>query len=240
MEPAHRSFVGLYPLPVTHGMTVGELARMIRGEGWLDGLETLDLRVVEMTGYRRGMPWERTGLPWVPPSPNIPDAATARLYPGVALFENSAVNEGRGTRSPFQVAGAPWADGGALADTLNARELPGVRFEPVAYTPQAIPGMASNPTHRGRRVEGVRLVVTDSEAFRSAATGVHLLHAFYHAAPASERADFFNGDWLAKLAGTDRLRQMLVEGERPEAIVATWAGDVRAFRARRALSLLYE
>jgi uncharacterized protein YbbC (DUF1343 family) len=240
MEPEHASFVGLYPVPVTHGMTVGELARMIKGEGWLDGLEALDLRVIAMEGYQRGMPWEETGLPWTPPSPNVPDAATARVYPGAALFESSAVNEGRGTRTPFQVVGAPWADGRALADTLNARRLPGVRFEPAAYTPEAIPGMASNPTHRGRRVEGVRLVVTDPGAFRPVETGVHLLHAFYHAAPSRERGRFFNADWLAKLSGTDRLRRMLVAGARPEAIVAAWAEDVEAFRARRTPYLLYE
>ena len=254
MEPGHASFVGRYPIPITHGMTVGELAQMIQGEGWLDGLETLDLRVVEMEGYRRGMAWEETGLPWVPPSPNIPDVATARVYPGAALFENSAVNEGRGTRTPFRVVGAPWADGAALADTLNARGLPGVRFEAVAYTPEAIPGMASNPTHRGRRVEGVRLVVTDPTAFRPVETGVHLLHAFYHQFlpiayfgagplgrdPRLDVADFFNADWLAKLAGTDRLRRMLVAGARPEAIVAAWAEDVATFRRRRAPYLLYE
>src|SRR5690606_29444653 len=137
MEPAHQSFVGRYPIPVTHGMTVGELARMIQGEGWLSGLEGLDLRVIALGGYRRPMPWEEPGLPWVPPAPNIPDVATARVYPGAALFENSAVNEGRGTRTPFRVVGAPWADAAALADTLNARGLPGVRFEPAAYTPEA-------------------------------------------------------------------------------------------------------
>jgi uncharacterized protein YbbC (DUF1343 family) len=240
MAPAHASFVGLYPIPITHGMTVGELAQMIKGEGWLEGLEALDLRVVPVEGYRRGMPWEETGLPWVPPSPNIPDAATARAYPGAALFENSAVNEGRGTRTPFQVVGAPWADGTMLADTLNARGLPGVRFEPAAYTPEAIPGMASNPTHRGHAVEGVHLVVIEPAAFRPVATGIHLLHAFYHAAPASARAGFFNADWLARLAGTDRLRQMLTLGVRPAAIVAAWDEDVAAFRAARRPYLLYE
>ncbi|HLT45736.1 MAG TPA: hypothetical protein VK002_00785, partial [Rubricoccaceae bacterium] len=129
-----------------------------------------------------------------------------------------------------------------------------VRFEAVAYTPEAIPGMASNPTHRGRRVEGVRLVVTDPTAFRPVETGVYLLHAFYHQFlpiayfgagplgrdPRLDVADFFNADWLAKLAGTDRLRRMLVAGARPEAIVAAWAEDVATFRRRRAPYLLYE
>ena len=240
MEPRHASFVGLYPVPVTHGMTVGELARMIAGEGWLPGLAGLDLRVVAMEGYHRTTPWEATGLGWIPPSPNVPDVATARVYPGTALFENSAVNEGRGTRTPFQVVGAPWAEGTAIAETLNARGLPGVRFEPARYTPAAIPGMATSPKHEGRTLGGVRLNVTDPAAFRPVEAGVHLLHAFYRAAPPAEQRRFFDADWLAKLAGTDRLRQMILAGERPDAIVAAWAESVESFRRRRAPYLLYE
>ncbi|NNF57648.1 MAG: DUF1343 domain-containing protein [Rhodothermaceae bacterium] len=240
MEDGHQSFVGQYAIPVTHGLTVGELARMIQGERLLPGLETLDLRLMEMEGYARGMAWEATGLPWVPPSPNIPDVATARVYPGAALFENSAVNEGRGTHTPFQIVGAPWADGAPLADTLNARELDGVRFEAVTYTPVSLAGMASNPTHRGQEIEGVRLVVTDPAAFRPVATGVHLVHAFYHTAPASVQRVFFNDDWLAKLSGSHRLRRMLIAGEPPAAIVTAWADDVAAFETRRAPYRLYD
>ena len=100
--------------------------------------------------------------------------------------------------------------------------------------------MASNPTHRGRRVHGVLIKVSDPEAFQPVATGVHLLHAFYHAAPSSERRNFFNADWLAKLSGTDRLRQMLANGASAEEIVAAWSNDVEAFRAQREPYLLYE
>ncbi|MCH7640110.1 MAG: DUF1343 domain-containing protein, partial [Bacteroidetes bacterium] len=189
---------------------------------------------------RRSTTWEETGLPWVPPSPNIPDLTTARAYPGAALFENSVVNEGRGTRTPFLVVGAPWANQEALEHELNARELPGVSFEGVTYTPESIPGMASNPTHRGRQVHGVLIKISDPETFQPVATGVHLLHAFYHAAPASQRRSFFNADWLAKLSGTDRLQQMLVHGTSAEDIVAAWSDDVTDFKAQREPYLLYE
>src|SRR5690606_7549907 len=99
LEAEHASFVGLYPVPIRHGLTVGELARMIAGEGWLPGLDALDLRVVEMEGWRHGMLWPETGLPWVPTSPNVPDFETALVYPGAALFEGTAASEGRGTET---------------------------------------------------------------------------------------------------------------------------------------------
>ncbi len=240
MEPRHASFIGKYAIPQTHGMTIGELARMIRGEGLLAGLENLDLRVVEMENYNRTMLWMDTELEWVPPSPNIPDAATALAYAGSALFEDSGVNEGRGTRTPFQVVGAPWADANQLEEDLNSRGLPGVLFEAVSYTPESIRGMASNPTYEGQRINGVLVKVNDPNIFRPVATGVHMLHAFYLAAPVSGRRNFFNVDWLAKLSGTDRLRRMIVDGASPEEIIAAWSGDVAAFKAQREPYLLYE
>ena len=240
MEPGHGSFVGLYPVPVTHGLTVGELARMVAGEGWLPGLDGLDLRVVEMAGYRRGMPWEETGLAWVPPSPNVPDVETARVYPGTAFFEGTTASEGRGTRVPFTHVGAPYVDAEALAQTLNARDLPGVRFEPATFTPRDLPGQATNPKGEGRRLGGVRLVVTDPAAFRPVAAGVHVVEAVYRQAPPRPRRDFFKADWLAKLAGTDRLRAALARGDDPAAIAASWDAEAAAFAARAERYRLYE
>ena len=237
LEPRHGSFVGLYPVPVTHGLTVGELARMIVGEGWLPGLQGLDLRVVEMTGYRRGMPWEATGLPWVPPSPNVPDVETARVYPGTALFEGTTASEGRGTAAPFTTVGAPWVDADALAAELNGAlldgaPLPGVRFEPAAFVPVDLPGQATDPKWEGETVRGVRLVVTDPAAFRPVATGVYLVEAVYRQAPRGAHRTYVKADWLAKLAGTGRLGRAIADGLAPEAVVAGWADEARAFAAR--------
>lgn len=240
LDTAYTSFVGQYPIPVTHGLTVGELAAMIQGEAWLPGLENLDLRVVEMDGWQRSMPWDATGQPWIKPSPNIPDVETALVYPGTAFFEGTSASEGRGTRTPFTLVGAPWADGQALADTLNARGLPGVRFEAAAFTPESIEGMASSPKLEGTPLEGVRLAVTDPQTFAPVAAGVHVLHAFYQQAPDDVRADdFFNDRWLRLLAGTPRLQEQLEAGARPEAIIASWQDEAAAFDTLRTPYLRY-
>lgn len=237
LNPAHRSFVGEYPIPIRHGMTVGELARMIRGEGWMEDMENLTLEVVRAEGWSRSDQWPATDLPWVPPSPNIPTFETALVYPGAVFFEATAASEGRGTPNPFLLVGAPWADAQALADTLNARRLPGVRFEPATFTPASRPG-ATAPKLEGKQLSGIRHVVTDLSAYRSVATGVHVLHAFYHQAP-SKRSFLSRPDWLVKLAGTERLLEMLREGERPPAIIETWQSEVESFRTLREPYLLY-
>ena len=240
MEPAHESFVGLFRIPVTHGLTVGELARMIVGEGLIGGVRDLDLRVVEMAGYARGMAWEDTGLPWVPPSPNIPDVETARVYPGTALFEGTTASEGRGTRVPFTHVGAPWADADALAAELNGAGLAGVRFEPARFTPVDLPGQATNPKWEGREIGGVRLIVTDPEAFLPLATGVYVVNAIYRQAGSSARRDFFNADWMAKLTGSHRLRRALQSGTPPAEVVAQWRTEAALFDQTAAPYRLYD
>jgi uncharacterized protein YbbC (DUF1343 family) len=191
-----------------------------------------------MADWRRDMLWPDTGLPWVPTSPNIPDVETALLYPGVAFFEGVAASEGRGTDTPFRLVGAPWLDGAALADTLNARALPGVRFEPARFTPRSIPGVAAHPTFEGEETVGVHIVITDLRSVRPVALGVHLLHAAHRQRPPG--TEFFNADWLAKLAGTRRLQQMLEAGAAPEQIIASWQEEVAAFERARQAYLLYE
>lgn len=240
LEERQASFVGQYTIPMAHGMTVGELARMIKEERLLPGLDRLHLEVVEVEGWQRSRLWPATGLPWTPPSPNIPDFATALVYPGAALFEAASASEGRGTREPFKVLGAPWADGQALADTLNGRGLPGVRFEAATFTPVSIPGMAPSPKLEGQALQGVRYVLTDTSAFQPVETGIHVLHAFYHQAQRRGAGDFIaRPEWLDKLSGTERLGRMLARGDRPEAIIAAWQDEVAAFLRRRAPYLLY-
>ena len=238
LEPAHTSFVGQYSIPIAHGLTVGELARMIQGEGLLPGLETLQLEVVAMDGWQRGMLWPETGLPWVNTSPNIPGFETALVYPGACFFEATAASEGRGTETPFTLLGAPWADGQALADTLNARGLPGVRFEAAAFTPRPIEGMDTNPKLDGQALEGIRYTVTDAAAFRPVEAGIHVFHAFYHQAP---DVDGFltRKPWLTKLSGTTRLGMMLAQGAGPDAVIAAWHDEVTAFRERSRAYWLY-
>ncbi len=238
LEPAFTSFVGQFAIPVVHGMTVGELAQMVQGERLMDGLASLDLSVLEMEGWTRVTPWEATGLPWVPPSPNIPDVEIARIYPGACFFEGTTASEGRGTRTPFRLLGAPWANGEDLAASLNAVGLPGVAFAAASFTPVSIEGMSANPKLRDQSLAGISYRLTDANEFDPVAAGIHALHAFYHAAP--ERNTFLKKDWLGKLAGTDRLYDMLRQGATPSAIIAAWGDDVAAFRVQRKPYLLYE
>ncbi len=238
-EDRFQSGIGLYPTPVTHGMTVGELALMIRGEGWHDGLEGLDLHVVKAKGWRRAMLWPETGLEWVPPSPNIPDVETALVYPGTCFFEGTTASEGRGTYEPFIQVGALRVDGEALAVELNRRALPGLRFEPVAFTPESIPGMSREPKLLGEKIEGVRLVVSDAGALDPVAAGIHLLDVFYAALPEEHRGDFFHERGMAIRAGNAETQKRIEAGEGAAAIVADWAEDVERFSRQRESYLLY-
>jgi uncharacterized protein YbbC (DUF1343 family) len=236
LEPEQTSFVGQYPIPIAHGLTVGELARMIQGEAMLPGLDHLQLDVVPMADWERAMLWPATGLPWISTSPNIPDFETALIYAGTCLFEAVAASEGRGTETPFTLLGAAWANGQALADTLNARALPGVRFEAASFTPRSMEGMSANPRFEGEDLQGIRLTVSDADAYRSVETGIHVLHAFYQQAS----DDFVsNPEWLAKLSGTPRLATLLTDGASPAAMIAAWQDEVAAFEERRESYLLY-
>jgi uncharacterized protein YbbC (DUF1343 family) len=242
LEPAHRSFVGRYPIPITHGMTVGELARMIKGEGFLPGLADLDLTVIPAEGWRRSMQWPDTNREWVPPSPNLPTWETALVYPGMCFFEGVRVNEGRGTDHPFLQVGLPWSAAAAQAvvDTLRARSLPGIAIDTTTVTPTARPRAAPSPRFEGETLRGFRLSVTDRRAVAPVELGVHALHATYHQAQAvGDTAFISRPEHLTRLAGTDRLIALLEEGARPAAIIASWRKAVGAFRDRRRPYLLY-
>jgi len=239
LEPEYTSFVGQYTIPIAHGLTSGELARMIVGEKLLPGLESLDLQVVAMEGYHRTMQWPDTEEPWVNTSPNIPGFLTALVYPGTCFFEATSASEGRGTPTPFVLLGAPWANGSELAGMLTDAALPGVHFSAALFTPEPTPGMDINPKLNGQVLEGIQIHVTDRVQYQPVETGIHVLHAFYHAAPDKE-AFLSRPRWLAQLSGTERLLQMLQSGSSPETIIGTWQPEVKAFLQTRADYLLYE
>lgn len=233
------SFVGEYPIPVAHGLTVGELALMIKGERMLPGLEGLDLRVIRMEGWQRWMQWPETGLEWVRTSPNIPDFETALLYPGICFFEGTAASEGRGTWEPFKVVGFPGIDAVKLAGLLNSRNLPGVRFEAEMFTPKSIPGMSSNPKFQGREIPGIKIDITDSHSYDPVETGIHLLCALYGSLSKEERERFFRQAGFDQLAGTDLLRLTIKKGLAPEEIIAFWKDELESFAEKRRQYLLY-
>ncbi len=233
------SFVGLYPIPVTHGMTTGELAKMIKGESYLENLEVLDLKVEKNSGWQRDMLWPDMNLSWIPPSPNIPDFETALIYPGACLFEATHISEGRGTKTPFILIGAPWADGEALAEELNEKDLPGLEFEPSVFTPESIEGMSTEPKLEGEELEGIRYKVTDKEQVEPVAAGIHVLLTFYNAAPDSAKEDFFRADRLNTLAGSDEFHDMIMDGESAEEIIEKWEEETGFFKKDREPYLLY-
>ena len=233
LEPAFTSFIGAVTTPIRHGMTLGELALFINGEYGLGA----PLEVLPMQGWRRGMWFDETGLPWVTTSPGIPQFVTTVVYPGTCLAEGANLSEGRGTTLPFEIAGAPWLDGYRLAQTLNALALRGVRFRPLNFLP--VEGR-----YAGVRCQGVQMHVHDRTHWAPVAAGLHLIAACRAQAPA--QFEFLATSWEGApphfdlLAGTARLRTGIMAGVPVEELVEDWRTEVAEFRARRAAYLLYE
>lgn len=225
-SPRFSSFIGLYPVPARHGLTVGELARLFN-DRFLD--RKAKLTVVPMEGWTRGMWYDETGLPWVIPSPNMPTLETAVVYPGLVALEGTNLSEGRGTTRPFELFGAPWIDANALTKRLNALELPGVRFREAWFTPYF-------SKFAGRLCGGCQAHVTDRDAFRPLAAALHIIKTVRDAYP----ADFaFHPDYFDKVMGTDAVRTALEAGSDVAAILAALEPGLRAFAALRRPYLLY-
>jgi uncharacterized protein YbbC (DUF1343 family) len=235
LEKGYESFVGLYELPMRHGMTIGELARMFNEHFGLGA----KLEVIPMQGWTRGMYFDATGLPFVLPSPNIPTLDAEIVYPGTVLFEGINVSEGRGTTKPFELVGAPWVgDAEAFARGLNALGLPGVVFRPHAFEP-------TFHKHAQVRCGGCQIHVTDREAFRSVETGVALVLAFREAGPEAFawREPPYEYEYTIPpidiLYGSDKLRAGIDAGLTARQIAGQWTEPVRAFEELRARYLLY-
>ena len=232
------SFTSLYPIPVAHGMTVGELALLIKGGALLPGLASLDLTVVRMEGWQRWMRWPDTELAWIPTSPNIPDFGAALLYAGICFLEGTVASEGRGTDEPFRLVGCPGVDGETLARNLNHLGLAGVRFEPVRFTPVSMPGKSTAPKFMHREVAGVRILVTDYSAVQPVETGVAVVSEIYWALSPLERKGFFRNGF-DDLAGSVLLREETEAGDTPEEISRHWRSAVQRFQQLRGQYLIY-
>ncbi|HEV3470947.1 MAG TPA: exo-beta-N-acetylmuramidase NamZ domain-containing protein [Pyrinomonadaceae bacterium] len=217
------SFTSYHTLPVRHGMTAGELARLFNEQRRIG----CDLRVVKMENWRRAMWLDATGQAWVNPSPNMRSLTQATLYPGVGLLETTNLSVGRGTDTPFELVGAPWLDGRKLAAYLNARGLAGVRFVPVRFTPRA-------SVFRGEECGGVNLVVTERARFRPVETGVEVAVALRRLYPAEWKVD----DYLRLVANADT-HARVKRADPPEEIARSWAGRLQEFNRARSRVLLY-
>jgi len=224
LEPAFSSFIGLYPLPMRHGMTMGEIARLYRDAFGI----ACDLQIIPMRNYARSMLWSDTGLRWVPTSPNIPHFSTALTYLSTGPLGSAGINSGVGSPAPFALALAPGLDGNALAAALNARALEGIRFSPASWTPQ-------RGYWRGRELTGVQLHVTEPHRFYSVRAALEILAAVRGIDPQTLR---YSSGW-DKVWGSDSVRIMLQRGVAPEAMLAHWQPRLAAFIAEREQVLLY-
>ena len=225
LDTAFRSFVGFYPMPSRHGLTIGELARYFNGVFAIGA----NLTVIPVSGWRRDMWGDETGLPFVAPSPNLPRIEAILNYPGTVYLEGTNLSEGRSTDFPFEQTGAPWLEADSIAKLMNARALPGVRFESVRFTPRA-----DARKFGGVPLNGVRFVITDRASYRPLATTLLLIDAIRRRHP----TEFAWSGSMDRLAGTDRLRKAIEAGTLP-ALLAEWDAQDATFRAARAQYLLY-
>lgn len=225
LDREQRSLVGGHDVPIRHGLTLGELAQLVQRE--------LELRctlvVVPCAGWRRDLGWTATGLPWVPPSPNIPTPESALVYPGTCLLEGANVSVGRGTAKPFEWLGAPWIDGVALAAALNAHLLSGVLWRPLRFQPCAAP-------YAGETCGGVQLHVVDAAVFRPVAAGLALVTTMYRL-----YADQWSWDraHFDRLIGSAHVRAQIELGRSIAELSASWVQDEAEFAKRCAAVRLY-
>jgi uncharacterized protein YbbC (DUF1343 family) len=231
-----KSFVGWAPMPIAHGLTVGELAEMANGEGWLTNGVKANLTVVKMDGWTRARYYDELWLLWVKPSPNIRTIATALVYPGSCLIEGTNVSEGRGTDYPFETIGAPWINADSLASYLNAQKLPGVVFEPKVFTPHEIPGVSS-PKFNKTECRGIFIRTTDRHAFEAVKSGIAVVSAIHALYPTLLT---FRDKGFDRLAGTPRIREMIKAGDSVSEIAATWKGELVQFNQQRQKYFLYQ
>jgi uncharacterized protein YbbC (DUF1343 family) len=234
LQTAWSSFVGQYPIPMRHGMTIGELARLFNQAFGIGA--TLD--VVPLDGWGRSMYFDETELPWVIPSPNLPTLDSAIVYPGTVLIEGTNLSEGRGTTRPFELIGAPWIDGERLAAALNASGLPGCHFRPVFFEP-------TFQKHARQTCGGCQIHVTDRRTFQPLRAAVELIDEFRREDPArfAWREPPYEYEHEKEpidiLYGSDRLRRTLDEGGSLAALIESWGADEEQFRRLREPHLLY-
>jgi uncharacterized protein YbbC (DUF1343 family) len=234
LRPECVSFVGQFAIPLRHGMTIGELARLFNQEFAIGAA----LDVVPLDGWQRSMYFDDTGLPWVMPSPNIPTLDSALVYPGAVLFEGTMLSEGRGTTRPFELIGAPWIDGDALAAAMNGRALPGVHFRPAVFEP-------TFQKHAKQTCGGCQLHVTDREAFQPVRAAIELIAEFRRQNPSAfawrqPPYEYEHDKWpIDILYGSDRLRTTLDADGDIATLMASWADDEEAFKRTRQRYLMY-
>ncbi|MBT2616022.1 DUF1343 domain-containing protein [Bacillus sp. ISL-78] len=227
LEPEFSSFVGLYPIPLKHGMTVGELATLFNKEFKIGA----DLKVIKMKGWKRDMDYDDTGLPFVLPSPNMPTVSTTFVYPATGLIEGTNVSEGRGTTKPFELIGAPYINSDELAGKLNALRLPGVKFRAASFTP-------TFSKHAGKLSHGVEIYITDREEFKAVPTGLHIIKTIQDLYPGD--FEFLAANNFNLLIGNGWIMSRIKEGSTVNEILKEYQVKQDAFKKVRKNYLLYK
>ncbi|QYF80886.1 DUF1343 domain-containing protein [Brevibacterium sp. PAMC21349] len=227
LEPEFSSFVGLYPIPLKHGMTVGELATLFNKEFKIGA----DLKVIKMKGWKRDMDYDDTGLPFVLPSPNMPTVSTTFVYPATGLIEGTNVSEGRGTTKPFELIGAPYINSDELAGKLNALRLPGVKFRAASFTP-------TFSKHAGKLSHGVEIYITDREEFKAVPTGLHIIKTIQDLYPGD--FEFLAANNFNLLIGNGWIMSRIKAGSTVNEILKEYQVRQDAFKKVRKNYLLYK
>ena len=225
LDPRFATFVGMYPIPARHGMTVGELATLFNQKHGIGA----ELMVARVANWRRSQWFEDTGLPWINPSPNLRSPAALKSYPGTVYFEGTNLTEGRGTDRPFEQIGAPWLNAPALAATMNGMGLPGVRFEPIT-----MPVAASAAKYGGQTIPAVRFAITDARAYRPVRTALLMIDEARRQHP----REFAWTGTIDRLTGSDQVR-LAIEGGRLRPLLDAWDREAAEFRESRKPYLLY-
>jgi uncharacterized protein YbbC (DUF1343 family) len=225
LDPKFKSFVGMYPIPARHGMTVGELAKLFNEKHGIGA----DLIIAKVANWKRSQWQDQTGLPWVNPSPNLRSLAALTSYPGSVYFEGTTLSEGRGTDRPFEQIGAPWLRAEEVASVMNAQRLPGVEFE--AITMSILPTAAK---HKGLTVPAIRFRVTDREAYRPVRTSLLLIDEIRRRHP----DDFKWTATIDRLTGSDKVR-LAIEAGRLGPLLDEWDREAAGFRESRKPYLIY-
>jgi uncharacterized protein YbbC (DUF1343 family) len=235
-NPAFSSFVGVLPLPIRYGMTVGEMAELFNNESYGGFSLGIDLTVVPMTGYKRDMWYDETGVPWVVPSPNMPTLETAVIYPGMCLIEGTNLSEGRGTDSPFLTIGAPYIDSGDWLEVIPKEALEGIEAEPTVFVPKSIPGVVAAPKYKDQKCFGLHFTVTNREELEPIELAVAVLCAAHKLYPKK----FKMTKYLDKLWGNEDLRAMVSEGRNYPSILETFEQGLARFKKVRKKYIRYD
>ena len=231
------SFIGAYPIPIRHGLTVGELALMIKDNGWINDANKLDLHIIKVKGWDPQKPYTAAKQNWINPSPNIRNINEALIYPGTCLFEATNFSEGRGSDKPFEWVGAPYVNSQDLITALEKKNIAGITLEAIDFIPSVAPEKPYKPKYNGIECHGIAIQVTDPINFKSVEFGVHLIQVLTELYP--EEFIISRQTWMNKLWGNREAYEMFIKGSNAEDIIKTYKSDIETYNNFREKYLLY-